>query len=165
MRRPAAWLRAHPTVFSAAACLALVVIVVAVAASLDSRRLLSVEAATTEAMSGIELLSSQLPASAVLSSTDIRASSDCPDGSGGSEVSIVRTLALRPAFDLSTWTATLATDFESRGWHVNATSLDEREHRRVTFVNEALLVYTIVVSPRSEAANVIIRTVSRCSEA
>lgn len=159
------WMRRRPTATFAAVCLVLVVAVLVVIAGIHADRPTTLAGVTDEAAAGIDMFVDELPVSVIESSTDDTDTLPCPDGSGGHEVSMTRTVITAGSFDRQSWLVTVTDRYAAAGWQVKIKSLDTRAHQRATLVDAHLLIYAITVSDPSVGDRIVFHTVSRCSVA
>ena len=97
--------KVSPTVALTASCLALLAGVVIVSQNIQTDRPTTLDGVTAEVLVDVDSISATLPAGIVTSSVGDSDVFACPDGRGGQQVTVSRTLAVRPDFETAVWIA------------------------------------------------------------
>lgn len=142
----------------------LVVVVVIISLNMRTDRPTTRAGVIEEVLVDVDSIAATLPAGALVSTSEASAGSDCPDGSGGIEVSMSRTLTVGPDFDRYAWVDSVARHYEGMGWSVTEKTLDNRDHIALKLVGQQLLIYRVTVTDETGVPQVIIRSTSRCTE-
>lgn len=151
------------TVIFAVAILSLLLVIWLIAANIRTDRPVTVEGVSAEVTAGVTEFQDALPKSAVVAVVDEKHIEACPDGSGGKQVDIIRTITTTSDFDRLQWLIDLSAKYEERGWHSSTQALGSRDHMSLKLVGPPLLIYRIT-STDAGSPQLIIRSVSRCSE-
>jgi len=153
-----------PTIALAVSVLVILLLVVIISQNIHTDRPTTRAGVIAEVLVDVDSIAATLPADAIVSTSDARAGSDCPDGSGGEEVAVSRTMTVGTDFDRYAWVDSVARRFEGMGWSVTEKTLDNRDHIALKLVGQQLLIYRVTVTDEAGVPQVIIRSTSRCTE-
>jgi hypothetical protein len=151
------------TIIFAVATLSLLLAIWLIAANIRTDRPVTLGGVTAEVIAGVSEFQDALPKSAVVAVVDEKHVEACPDGSGGKQVVISRTITTTRDFDRLQWLSNLSVKYQKKGWHSSTQTLDSRDHVSLKLVGLPLIIYRIT-STDVESPQLIIRSVSRCSE-
>lgn len=151
------------TVIWAIAALSLLLVIWLISANIRTDRPLTLDGVSTEVMAGVTEFQEALPKSVVVGVVDQKDVEACPDGTGGKQVVISRTITTAPTFDRLQWLSDLGTKYEKKGWHSSTQTLGSRDHASLKLVGKPLIIYRIT-STDGETPQLVIRSTSRCSE-
>jgi hypothetical protein len=154
----------NPTIALTTLCLALLLVVVIVSQNIQTDRPTTLDGVTAEVIVDVDSISATLPAGVVTSSVDDSAVSDCPDGSGGQQIAVSRTMTVASDFEPTAWIARVTKRYEDKGWDVRLRTLGSRDHVELKLVGQRLLIYRVTATVKEGMPQVIIRSTSRCSE-
>ena len=141
-----------------------VILVVVISQNMHTDRPTSRAGVIEEVLVAVDSIAATLPAGTIVATSEGSAGSDCPDGSGGEEVAVSRTMTVGPDFDRYAWVDSVARRFEGMGWNVTEKTLDRRDHIALELVGQQLLIYRVTVTDQTGVTQVIIRSTSRCTE-
>lgn len=151
------------TVIFAVATLSLLLAIWLIAANIRTDRPTTLGGVSAEVIAGVSEFQDALPKSAVVAVVDVKHVEACPDGSRGKQVVISRTITTTRDFDRLQWLSNLNGKYQKKGWHSSIQTLDSRDHVSLKLVGLPLIIYRIT-STDVESPQLIIRSVSRCSE-
>jgi hypothetical protein len=153
-----------PTVILTAGFLAVLLILVIITQNIRTDRPTSIDGVRNEMLVDVDAIYATLPASVVTAPTDDYEVTSCPDGRGGKEVSITRTLTVNSDFDRFAWIAKVTKLYKDDGWSVGVRTRGASDHLELKLIGQKLLYYRVTVTGESGTSLVIIRSTSRCSE-
>jgi hypothetical protein len=156
--------KVSPTIALTIACSALLAVVVIVSQNIQTDRPTTLDGVTAEVLVDVDSISATLPAGIVTSSVSDSAVSACPDGRGGQQTAVSRTLTVKPDFEAAVWTADVTKRYEDKGWEVRLRTLGSRDHLELKLVGQRLLFYRVTITVQEGIPQVIIRSTSRCSK-
>ena len=151
------------TVVFAVAVLSLLLVIWLISANIRTDRPVTLKGVSAEVVAGVNQFQETLPKPAVVDVVDQKSVEACPDGSGGKQVAISRTITTTAAFDRLGWLSDLGAKYEGEGWHSSTQTLGSRDHVSLKLVGKSLIIYRITATD-GEAPQVIIRSTSRCTE-
>ncbi|SKA96499.1 hypothetical protein SAMN06295879_2255 [Agreia bicolorata] len=157
------WLRKHPTMALAAACVILLVGIVATGIALSSSvNSLTVDDVTTEVTSGMDELQAQLSAPSIVSAADTIRTEPCPDGGKGTLVAVERSIVVVDGFDLNGWVRELSATYSAKeGW--SATLDSALGPSTLTLANRSLMLFTLEAFTAEQPQGLVMKATSRCS--
>jgi hypothetical protein len=150
------------TAIFAVAALSLLLVIWLISANIRTDRPVTLDGVSAEVMAGVSEFQDELPKSAVMGVVDQKDVEACPDGSGGQQVVISRTITTAPAFDRLQWLSDLGAKYQKKGWHSTTQTLGSRDHVSLKLVGKPLIIYRIT-STEGENPQLVIRSTSRCS--
>ncbi len=153
-----------PTIVLAVSVSVILLVVVIISLNMRTDRPTTRAGVIEEVLVDVDSIAATLPAGAVVSTSDASAGSACPDGSGGEEVAVSRTMTVGPDFDRYAWVDSVARHFDGLGWSVTEKTLDNRDHIALKLVGRQLLIYRVTVTDETGVPQVIIRSTTRCTE-
>jgi len=143
----------------------LVVVVVIISQNMLTDRPTTRAGVIAEVLVGVDSIAATLPEGTVTTSSDESKTSSCPDGTGGEEISVSRTMTVGPDFDRYAWIGSVTKRYEDLGWSVTLRSRgSQSSNLALKFVGEQLLIYRVSITNDTEPQQVIIRSVSRCTD-
>jgi hypothetical protein len=162
-----------PTLVVSVLCLGLLLGVWLITQFVHTDRPTTLDGVSQEVFSGIDALQASMPESARPESASTESASTstsdetvvvaCPDGRGGKQVDVTRTITVAPDFDRLAWMTDLSDRYREKGWNVGMRTLSSRDHVEVKLVGPPLLIYRVLTTDESGEALVVIRSSSRCS--
>ena len=118
------------TAIFAVAVLSLFLVIWLISANIRTDRPVTLDGVSAEVMVGVSEFQDDLPKSAVVDVVDQKDVEACPDGSGGKQMVISRTITTAPTFDRLHWLSDLGSQYEKKGWHSSTQTLGSRDHAR-----------------------------------
>ena len=113
---------------------------------------------------GLDDIQSSLPASVIVSTSDKTAVSACPDGGGGQQVKVERTVTVTDTFDQTHWLRQLGERYQAReDWYAASRTLGTSGRLEVKIVGPALIIYRITNNSASQPPRLLMTSESRCT--
>ncbi|MGO4689346.1 hypothetical protein [Glaciibacter sp. 2TAF33] len=156
--------RISPTIVLSTSLVALLLAVVIISLNIRTDRPTTLDGVTAEVIVDVDSISATLPAGVVTGSVDDSTVSDCPDGGGGQQVAVSRTMNVTADFESAAWIARVTRQYEDKGWDVRLRTLGSRDHVELRLVGQRLLIYRVITTGQEGTRQVIVRSDSRCSE-
>jgi hypothetical protein len=157
------WKR-RPTITLAVSVSIVVVVVVIISQNIRTDKPTTRDGVVAEVLVDVDSIAATLPAGTVTTSSDESKAAPCPDGTGGEEISVSRTLTVGPDFDRYAWMGKVTQRYEELGWSVTTQARGGRGNLALKFVGRQLLIYRVSISTDTDPQQVIIRSVSRCTD-
>jgi hypothetical protein len=156
--------KVSPTIALTTSFVVLLLAVVVISQNIETDRPTTIDGVTAEVIVDVDSISATLPAGVVTSSLDDSTVSECPDGRGGRQVAVSRTITVEPEFESTAWTTRVTKRYEGEGWNVTLRTLGSRDHIELKLVGQRLLIYRVTLTNQDGVPQVTIRSTSRCSE-
>jgi hypothetical protein len=152
------------TLIFAVACAMLLAVGWYIATNMRSGEPTTLDGVSREVLAGIDDIQSSLPASAIVSSSDQTDVSACPDGGGGRQFTIDRTITVAEDFDETRWMGTLVARYQARDrWNVTLQKVGRVDKLDITIVGPPLIIYRVTNNSTSRGPQVLISSESRCT--
>lgn len=153
-----------PTIALAVSVLVILVVVVIISQNIHTDRPTTRAGVIAEVLVDVDSIAATLPSGTVTTSSDASETADCPDGTGGEEISVSRTMTVGADFDRYAWIESVTEKYEDLGWSVTLRTLGSHANLALKFVGEQLLIYRVSITNDTDPQQVIIRSVSRCTD-
>ncbi len=152
------------TIALAVSVLVILLVVVIIAQNIHTDRPTTRAGVIAEVLVDVDSIAATLPAGTVATSSDESKAAACPDGTGGEEISVSRTMTVGADFDRYAWIESVTKKYEDMGWSVTLRTLGSHANLALKFVGEQLLIYRVSITNDQDPQQVIIRSVSRCTD-
>jgi hypothetical protein len=156
--------KVSPTIALTTSFVVLLLAVVVISQNIETDRPTTIDGVTAEVIVDVDSISATLPAGVVTNSVDGSIVSECPDGHGGRQVAVSRTMTVGPEFESTAWITRVTKRYEGNGWNVSLRTLGSRDHVQLKLVGQRLLIYRVTLTNQDGVGEVTIRSTSRCSE-